>query len=148
MKPSANVRLVLDVLRDEVRGDVASALKKLTRDYRMTWVYQTKKRLFPSTGKDVRSELNEVYPIKGRRYDIRRIAEGTDVVMVELIESYPDPKTRRIYRTPLVLVLEMKGGKIRTGRHYCDPRLSEMSLSARRVAKAFRGSKGSALVIR
>ncbi|MEK7106812.1 MAG: nuclear transport factor 2 family protein, partial [Patescibacteria group bacterium] len=52
---------------------------------------------------------------KGRRYDIKNIAEGKDLVMVELIESYSNPKTKRVYHTPLVLVLEMKNGKICQG---------------------------------
>jgi ketosteroid isomerase-like protein len=148
MKGSKNVRLVLDVLRDEIRGDVAAALEKLTKDYSMTWVYKTKKELFPSTKQDVRAEMGEVYPIKGRQYEIKNIAEGKDVVMVELVESYPDPKTSKVYRTPLVLVLEMKQGKIRTGRHYCDPAVSFLHLSKSDVGKAFKKSNGPVEVLK
>lgn len=41
-----------------------------------------------------------------------------------MIESYPDPESRKMYRTNQVIVLELNDGKIRTGRHYCDPKLS------------------------
>jgi ketosteroid isomerase-like protein len=136
---SKNAQIVLAVLRDELEGDVRSALKKLTSDYTMTWVYKSPKNgtLFPKTKKDVKAELAEVYPIKGRRYDIKNIAEGKNVIMIEMIESYPDPKTKKIYRTPLVIVLEMKSGKIRRGRHYCDPNLSYLYLTKSQLKKVF-----------
>jgi ketosteroid isomerase-like protein len=148
MKRSPHQQIVLDILRNEVDGDVVSALKKLSKDYSMTWMYQSKKELFPSTGSDVSAELSDAYPIKGRQYDIRHIAEGEGVVMVELIESYPDPKTKKVYRTPLVLVLEMKNGKIRTGRHYCDPKVSYLHLSAGVIEKTFKGPKKRGIVIK
>src|SRR3989344_4714636 len=103
-KFSKNIQVVLDVLKDEVDGDLTSALKKMTADYTMTWVYDGKK-LFPTTTPNLKAELEEVYPIKGRQYDIKNIAEGENVIIVEMIESYPDPKTKKVYRTPLVLVL-------------------------------------------
>lgn len=138
-KLSRNVKIVLSVLKDEIKGDVFSALKKLDRNYSMTWVYRKKNgTLFPKTKRDIKAEMKEVYPIKGRKYDIKNIAEGKDVVMVELVESYPDPKTKKVYRTPLVLVLEMKNGKIKKGRHYCDPALSYLYLSKKAVDKAFK----------
>lgn len=37
-KYSKNVQTVLNILQDEVNGDVASALKKMTKDYTMTVV--------------------------------------------------------------------------------------------------------------
>lgn len=136
---SENIETVLAVLRDEANGDVRSALAKLTDDYTMTWVYRkTNGELFPTTGKDVEGELEEVYPIRGRKYVVKNIAEGEGVVMVELIESYPDPETGKTYRTPLVLVLEMRGGKIRTGRHYCDPALSRLFLDEEDTEKAYK----------
>ena len=63
-----------------------------------------------------------------------------------MIESYPDPKTKKVYRTPLVIVLEMKNGKIRTGRHYNDPDLSYMYLTKRQVEKVFKGEKKSMVI--
>ncbi len=138
-KNSKNIKLVLDILEDEINGDVASALKKMAKNYRMTWVYRSKDgTLFPATSNDVEKELKEVYPIKGRKYDIKNIAEGKDVVMVEMVESYPDPKTKKVYRTPLVIVIEIKKGKIVRGRHYCDPDLSYLFLTKEQVNKAYK----------
>ena len=88
---------------------------------------------FPTTKKDIRKDMEEAYVIEGRQYDIRNSAESENVVFVGLIESYPDPKTGKVYRTPLVLVLEMKNGKIRTGRHYLDPRLSGKHLTKKQI---------------
>ena len=149
-KFSKNIQVVLDILQNEVDGDVASALKKMTKDYTMTWVNAGNdgKRLFPTTTPNIKAELEEAYPIKGRQYDIKNIAEGDNVVMVELVESYPNKKIGKIYKTPLVLVLEMKGGKIRTGRHYLDPKLSSKYLSEKQIKKAYKNSKGSILVIK
>lgn len=149
-KYNKNIQTIIDVLQDEVDGNIVAALKKITKDYTMTWVYGglKNKGLFPTTGNNMKAELEEVYPIKGRQYDIKNIAEGNNVVMVELIESYPDPKTKKVYRTPLVLVLEMKNGKIRTGRHYLDPTLSRKFLTKVQVNKAYKNNKGSLMVIK
>ena len=140
-KKSSNVKTVLGILSNEANGDVASALKKMSKDYSMTWVYQSRKTLFPSVRPDFKRDMSEAYSIKGREYDIRNIAEGEGVVMVELVESYPDPTTKKTHRTPLVLVLEMKNGKIKTGRHYCDPSLSHLRLSKEAVSKVYKGTK-------
>lgn len=138
-KISKNIKTALEILNDEIRGDVKSAFKKITSDYTMTWMYKDKKgKLFPRTGKDIKKEMQEVYVIKGRRYDIKNIAEGKDIVMIEMIESYPDPKTKKVYRTPLVIILEMKKGKIKRGRHYCDPDLSYLYLSKKQIEKGYK----------
>lgn len=149
-KFSKNIQVVLGIFKNEVDGDIASALKKMTKDYTMTWVYagNGKKHLFPSTTPNLKAELAEVYPIKGRQYDIKNIAEGDNVVIIELVESYPDPKSGKVYRTPLVLILEMKNGKIRTGRHYLDPKISYKHLTKSQVEKAYKNSKGSLLIIK
>lgn len=135
---SKNLKIALDILEDEVKGDVASAMKKITEDYSMTWMYQAKNgTLFPKTGKNIQKELDEIYPIKGRKYDIKNITEGDDVVMIEMVESYPDPKTKKTYRTPLVIVLEMEKGKIKKGRHYCDPKLSYLHLTEKQIEESY-----------
>lgn len=136
---AGNIRVVLDILNDEIRGNVRAAMKKIMKNYSMTWIYRHPKngKLFPRTKPDIKLEMEKVYPIKGRHYDIKNIAAGKNVVMVELVESYPDPKTKKTYRTPLVLVLEMKNGKIKKGRHYCDPDLSYLYLTKKQIAKAF-----------
>lgn len=148
-KYSKNIQVVIDILKNEIKGDIKSALKKMTNDYTMTWIYQGENgELFPATKNDLNAELKEVYPIRGREYDIKNIAEGDNVIMVEMIESYPDQKTKKIYRTPLVIVLEMKNGKIRTGRHYCDPKLSYLHLSKNQIKKAYKNSKGSKIILK
>lgn len=135
---SKNIQTVIDILRDEVRGDTHSALEKMTDDYTMTWVYETRKGvLFPKVAISKDQDLDDAYVIQDRKYEIMHIAEADEVVMVELIESYPDPDSGKVYRTPLVLVLEMQDGKIRTGRHYCDPDLSYKYLSADQTQQAF-----------
>jgi len=58
--------------------------------------------------------------------------------MVELVESYPDPETKKVFRTPLVLVLEMEGGKIKTGRHYTDPKLSHSGLTEDQINNVYK----------
>lgn len=140
-KLSKNIQTVLSILKDEVKGDVKSALSKLTPDYSMTWIYQGKKILFPRTIKNTKVSLEEVYHIKGRKYEIFNITENKNTVILELTESYPDPKTKKVYRTPLVLVLEMDNGKIKTGRHYCDPRLSFMYLKDKQINNALKNKK-------
>jgi hypothetical protein len=137
MMRSKNIQLVLDILKDEVSGNGAAALSKMAHDYSMTWMYKRGEVLFPVTRSDFKSELSDAYEIKGRKYEIKNIAEGDGVVMIELIESYPDPETKRMYRTPLVIVLEIEVGKIKTGRHYCDPDISSSNLRPDDMEKAF-----------
>ncbi len=139
MTYSKNLQVVLDILKNEVDGDIPSALSKMTDDYSMTWMYKGKEELFPSTGAVVK-ELEDVYHIKGRVYDIRNIAESENVVMLEMIESYPDPDTGKMYRTPQVIVLEMKDGKIQKGRHYCDPATSHMDLTDTQIDEGLKGA--------
>jgi ketosteroid isomerase-like protein len=139
MEYSKHVQLVLDILKDEATGDVHSALEKMSDDYTMTWMYEARDgSLFPKSEKNPEPEMEEIYEIKGREYDIRNIAEGENVVMIEMIESYPDPETGQMYRTPQVIVLELKDDKIRTGRHYNDPRLSFKELSKEQLNSALR----------
>lgn len=146
-KYSKNINTVLSILRDEVRGDVVSALKKMASDYTMTWIYCKKSKqkkddvLFPRTAPDIHTELQDVYRIKDRKYEIKNVAEGKNVVMIELVESYQSHKRNKRYQTPLVIVLEMKGGKIQTGRHYCDPQLSDMFLTEQQINNLYLNSK-------
>lgn len=138
MAYSANIQLVLDILKNEIDGDINSALEKMCDDYSMTWVYQGKNTLFPTTGENVKEKMTEAYPIRGREYDIRNITENENVVIIEVIESYPNEETGKVYRTPQVIVLELVDGKIRTGRHYADPRLSYMEFTREVIDTALR----------
>lgn len=148
-KYSKNIQIVIDILKDEISGNVKSALKKMAKDYTMTWMYQKKNgELFPTTKNNLYRELEAVYPIKGREYDIKNIAEGDNVVMIEMVESYPDPERKKVYRTPVVIVLEMENRKIRTGRHYCDPEISYLHLTKQQTEKIYKNSKGSEMIVR
>lgn len=137
MTYSPNIQLALDILRDEVKGDIKSALAKMSPEYSMTWMYKKGEMLFPVSRPDFSAEMKDVYAITGRKYDIKKIAEGEGTVMIELIESYPDPKTKEVYRTPLVLVLEIRDGKILRGRHYCDPAVSWAMISEKDTTRAY-----------
>jgi len=133
-----NKEVILKTLIYEINGDIDAVLKHLHKDYSMTWVYIRKDGiLFPSeTLRDI--HLEEVYKIKGRKYEIKHIIAEGNVVMAELIESYPDPKTKVVYRTPMVIVWEFKNGKIKRGRHYCDPKLSYENLTEKKVGKIYK----------
>lgn len=136
-----NIETIRQILQDEINGDIQSALQKMTDDYSMTWVYKRKDgTLFPVvTAEQVRAAMKEVYTIQERRYDIRHIIADADVVMAELVESYPDPENKDVvYRTPMAIVWEFKDGKIRAGRHYCDPQLSYENLSEDQVRGIYR----------
>lgn len=137
---SQNIETVLEILRNEVEGNTNSALEKMTRDYSMTWMYKGNQGIFPKSKLNVKEKLKEVYSIQNRKYEIMNITESDNVVMVELIESYPDPNKSKTHRTPLVLVLEMEKGKIKTGRHYCDPNISYETLSEEILKNAYRDS--------
>jgi ketosteroid isomerase-like protein len=138
-KAGKNISTALHILEDEIRGDVAAALAKMSPTYSMTWVYVSPQsgELFPRTTPDFKSEMEEVYRIEGRRYDIKRVLGDEASVMIEMVESYPAPGGG-VYRTPLVLVLEFDAdGKIARGRHYCDPHVSHLKLSEEQIGRIF-----------
>jgi len=66
MHYSDNIKLILEMLKNEVDGDVSSALQKMLLDYTMTWMYQKGNELFPSNSVQLETELDEVYVIKNR----------------------------------------------------------------------------------
>lgn len=134
-----NIQTVLEILEDEKRGDTRSALTKMHPGYSMTWMYRNSKGLlFPRDYAKSENDLDDVYAIKDRQYDIRNICAKDNVVMIEVVESYPDPETGKTYRTPEVIVLEFKEGKIWKGRHYCDPAISNLGLDRERVDEAYK----------
>lgn len=137
--------IAVELLKDEIKGDIKNALLKMHPRYSMTWVYETKKGvIFPSVDyRTIKKAMKDVYEIKGRQYEIKNTAEGDNVVMIEMIESYPDPESKKMYRTPLVIVLEFEGEKVITGRHYCDPKISYAGLTPQTLAKAFKKKRKS-----
>lgn len=124
-----NIELLKEILEDEIQGRVSAALSKMDDDYKMTWVYKRKETLFPSEKANKSQDISEVYKIEGREYRINHILADENTVMAEMTESYPDPKTGKVYRTPMAMVWEIKNGKILRGRHYCDPQLSYLDLT-------------------
>ncbi len=136
---SANIQTVLTILKDEVDGNIPNALSKMSADYTQTWMYQKQDgTLFPSETSITDDSMQEIYTIKGREYHIYNITESENTVMVECIEQYPDETTGQLYRTPQVLIVEFKNGKINRGRHYCDPRLSYLELTDGAIASAYK----------
>ena len=125
---------------------MSSALEKMSPEYSMTWMYKGKKEPFPTSKADFMSEMQNIYKIKGRSYEVMNIAEGENLVMVELIERYPDEETGMLHQTPLVLVLEIRDGKIIKGRHYCDPQLSHEVLSEQSLKAAYKASPTKLLI--
>jgi len=134
-----NIKTALAILDDEIKGDTKSALLKMHPDYSMTWVNKTQKgTLFPKAFvRDVK-DLTDVYVIKDRKYDIKNIVATGNTVMIEMIESYPDPKTKKVYKTPQVIVLEFKGGKILRGRHYNDPQISYLDIDDQTLEQIYK----------
>lgn len=132
------IAVALSILKDEASGDVKAAASKMDLDaYSMTWMYKSGDILFPAvSGEDVKKAMDEVYAIQGRSYEIVNVAQGENVAFIELIESYPDAESGKMFRTPITLVLEFRDGKIVRGRHYTDPALSHMHLGAERIYDA------------
>ncbi len=141
MKYSKNIQLILDVLEDEVSGRVKEAAKKIHPQYTNTYMNNCFNKLFNRTKASSSDDLEDIYKIKGRKYEIYNITESENVVITEMIESYPDSKTGKIYRTPQVVVSEFKDGLIKTGRHYNDPSLSFMHLTKDQTDQAFINSE-------
>jgi hypothetical protein len=139
---SDHIKTVIEILQNEIDGKVSEALGKMTPGYSQTWMYQVKDgTFFPDDTSATEESMGEIYHIKGREYHIYNITESENTVMVECVEQYPDEQTGKLCRTPEILVIEFKDGKIFRGRHYCDPRLSYMDLTDEMLAEAYKGAK-------
>jgi len=133
------VEIALALLQDEATGDIVSAKKKMDLDnYSMTWMYHSKDTFFPVVKEEVLKEVMEnVYETQDRQYEIMNTAQNDNIVFIEMIESYPNSQTGKVYRTPITLVLEFnEEGKVVRGRHYCDPDLSDKDLSTESIHNA------------
>lgn len=138
-KQQKNIETIREILQDEVEGRVQAALDKMDPDYKMTWVYRRRDgALFPSEKINRKEQLEDTYKIQGREYKINRILADDNTVMAEMSESYPDPKTGKIYLTPMMMVWEFENGKIRRGRHYCDPQLSYENLTEDQINSLYK----------
>jgi len=137
---SQKIKTVLEILKDEVAGNVSGALEKMSKGYSQTWMYQTKNGdTFPHDESTDDESMEDVYHIKDRQYHIYNITESENTVIVECVEQYPDEKTGKLYRTPEILVMEFEGDKIIRGRHYCDPKISYLEISDEMLKDAYKG---------
>ena len=86
-------------------------------------------------GEKLSDLIKPAFTAKGRKYIFKSVIadEQTQTVIVELIESYPSPSTREVYRTSQISVREVKDGKIYRTRHYMGSRLSFEPLSSEEV---------------
>ena len=57
-KLSKDIKTVLDILQDEVDGDVSAALKKITKDHTTTWMYTRLKKMIYSQLQEEISKKN------------------------------------------------------------------------------------------
>lgn len=134
-------QLVLSSFLAEKNCDIVTGLKCIDEDYRVTeMTYSESRSHFQSlSGKKLRELMEVAYAIEGRSYEFKSIIadKETQTVIVEFIESYPDPKTGQIYRTPQISVCIVKQGKIFRTRHYMDPRLLFANISEEEINKAF-----------
>lgn len=82
--------------------------------------------------------MNAAFETTGREYEFKNVIadEESQTVVVEFIESYPDEKTGKIFRTPQIAVCEIKDDKLFRTRHYMDPRLSYKYLDKSDIDKA------------
>ena len=82
--------------------------------------------------------MEMAFETTGREYEFKNVIadEQSQTVVVEFVESYPDEKTGKTFRTPQVSICEIKDGKLYRTRHYLDPRLSYKYLEESDIKKA------------
>ena len=134
-------QLVLDSFIAEKNNDINEGRECITEDFTVTEMTLGKDgNHFPSlTGEELDNLMNLAFKIEGREYEFKSIVadEKTQTVIVEFIESYPEPKTGQIYRTPQISVCKIKSGKIFRTRHYMDPRLSFENIDEETMNEVF-----------
>lgn len=121
------IDLVLGSFEAEKSNNVEENQKLIHDNFSVTdMVLDKDGNPFPRlSGQKLQELIGEAFKIKGRQFIFNNVAadEKKQVVFVEFIESYLNPKTGKTYRTPQVAVCEIKDGKIFRTRHYMDPRL-------------------------
>ncbi len=135
------IDLVLNSYDAERTNRVAKNLSLVSDNFHFTdMVVAPDKTVFPRVGGEaLRKLMKEAFSIKGRQFVFKTIVadEQTQTVVIEFIESYPDPKSGQVYTTPQVSICKITDGKISSTRHYMDPRLSFMNLSNDVIEHAF-----------
>lgn len=133
-------KLVLDSFAAEKEKSVERGKKLIHPDFAVTEMCEwSNGELFPrSEGEPMRKLMREVYATDGREFQFINTAANAhkQTVMVEFIESYPDPETGKLFRTPQIAVCEIKDSQIYRTRHYLDPRLWRKYLSQEQIDKA------------
>ncbi|HET8991471.1 MAG TPA: hypothetical protein VFN31_00365 [Candidatus Saccharimonadales bacterium] len=119
--------------------DIKSNSELLHDSFSMTdMVLRGNEHLPKLSGSELNQAIKEAFTIKGRQYEFINIIADEEIqtVMVEFIESYPDPETNEIYCTPQIAVCIYKDGKIYKTRHYMDPRISRKHIPIEDIRKA------------
>lgn len=122
------IKLVIASFRAEKEHKIAKNRTYLHDEFAVTdMVISSSGKIFPRLqGQRLETLINKAFLIQGREFLFPTIIadEQTQTVIVEFIESYPDLKTKKVYRTPQVAICKIRDGKIYRTRHYMDPRLS------------------------
>lgn len=121
------IKITLATFEAECNHKVTDNLKVMDKEFAVTDMIMTAKGNFPRLkGKKLRNCMQEAFKIKARHFVFHTVLADTttQTVIVEFTESYPDPKTKKIFRTPQVAICQFKNGKLYRTRHYMDPRLS------------------------
>lgn len=121
------IDLTLRSFDAERKHDFAGNLKIIDDDFMVVDMVMSSSGNFPHlSGKKLRSYMKEAFQISGRNFVFKTLVADVEsqTVVVEFIESYPDQKTKKIFRTPQVAICQFKDDKLYRTRHYMDPRLS------------------------
>ncbi len=133
--------LVLASFKAEKDNDIKKNKSLLHPDFRMIdMVHIDKNRPFRTLeGNALEEQVKIAFPIMGREFVYKSLLVDVDnqKVIVEFIESYPDPATKKVYRTPQIAVCEIKDKLLHRTRHYMDPRLSYDNLSDEEIQSCF-----------
>lgn len=133
--------LVLASFEAEKDNDINKNKSLLHPNFRMIDMVHTDKSPPFRTleGNDLEHQIKIAFPIKGREFVFKSILVDVkdQKVIVEFIESYPDPVTKQVYKTPQIAICEIKDGLIHRTRHYMDPRLSYDNISETEIESCF-----------
>ena len=135
-------KLVLASFEAEKNNDIEINKALLHPNFKMVdMVLSSDLKPFPSLeGEELEKQIQLAFPIKGRQFVFHTVIadEDSQKVIIEFTESYPDPKSKKVYRTPQIAVCEIKDGKIYRTRHYMDPRISHKNISSEDLEDCFR----------
>lgn len=134
------IDLTIASFNAERLNDVASNLKIIDKNFKVVDMVMTPSGCLPSiSGDELKKYMKIAFQVKGREFIFKTVIadEESQTVVVEFVESYPDQKTQKTFRTPQVAICKFKGGKLYRTRHYMDPRLSYEYLTLEEIETAF-----------